>query len=157
MKVYVHTKVEKTLSRLQDQENTPAFAARKAQQIIDALADGIKPADAGKLSKNGDARIPKCVKYDLGKGYRMVCVKERTAIYILYTGSHDSCHTWIDKNRNLKLDQFMAFLNPYHASRKTGYAHTKRKDRRRKEADYDELLMERITQKDLRMIFQGLT
>ncbi|MBF0201064.1 MAG: hypothetical protein HQK66_07085, partial [Desulfamplus sp.] len=58
--VYVHTNVEKKLSSLKNQETTPAFAAKKAEQIIDALVSGTKPSRAGKLSRYGDARIKKC-------------------------------------------------------------------------------------------------
>ncbi|MBF0468953.1 MAG: hypothetical protein HQK61_08725 [Desulfamplus sp.] len=60
-------KVEKELQRLQNQKSTPAFAAKKADQIIRSLASGTKPALAGKLTRSGDARMKKCLKYDLGK------------------------------------------------------------------------------------------
>lgn len=160
--VYVHTKVEKELLRLKEQENTPAFAAKKAEQVINALVKGIKPSQAGKLSRNGDARIRKCLKYDLGKGYRLICIKERKAIYVLYTGSHDSCNTWLDKNRNLKIKGFMAHMNPYRHSPSPHriVSHNPTKDQKvdngkSMELDYDEILMEKITQKDLREIFQG--
>ncbi|SLM31362.1 conserved hypothetical protein [Desulfamplus magnetovallimortis] len=175
--VYIHTKVEKEFQRLQDQENTPAFAAKKAEQIIHSLATGTKPVHAGKLSRNGDARIKKCLKYDLGKGYRMICVKERKAVYVLYTGSHDSCDTWLDKNRNLKIDNFLPNLNLYEHQGLSCRANSSVTDPMEvahvdgggnkafsiktdipdldEEADYDDILMEKITQKDLREIFQG--
>lgn len=171
--VYIHTNVEKTIQQLQDQENTPAFAAKKAEQIIHSLAKGVKPARAGKLSRKGDARIKKCLKYDLGKGYRMVCVKERTAVYVLYTGSHDECHTWMDKHRNLKLDAVEPYLIRYENAVISSWCpssnvaasdemenrfpstspHLNDDD----DYDYDDILMEKITQKDLRELFQGLT
>lgn len=155
--VYVHTKVEKEIQRLQNQENTPAFAAKKADQIIRALVNGTKPALAGKLTKSGDARIKKCLKYDLGKGYRLICVKERKSIYVLYTGSHDSCDTWMDKNRNLKIDALMEYLKWY-----SGYCSSSEpceddslSYEENIEYDYEDILMEKISQKDLREIFQG--
>lgn len=157
--VYVHTKVEKEIQRLQNQESTPAFAAKKADHIIRSLVNGTKPALAGKLTKSGDARIKKCLKYDLGKGYRLICVKDRKSIYVLYTGSHDSCDTWIDKNRNLKIDAFMEYLNWY-----SGYNSSSESclcedsslhNEDDMEYDYENILMERVTQKDLREIFQG--
>ncbi|MBF0376439.1 MAG: hypothetical protein HQK72_03045 [Desulfamplus sp.] len=169
--VYVHTKVEKEINRLQDQENTPAFAAKKANQIISSLANGTKPALAGKLTKSGDARMKKCLKYDLGKGYRLICVKERKSIYVLYTGSHDSCDTWLDKHRNFKIDAFMEYLSCWCGDSSLNYNALSLNDGNcfsddstfnksdldceMEEADYDDILMSKITQKDLRAIFQG--
>ncbi len=157
--VYVHAKVEKEIQRLQNQENTPAFAAKKADQIIRSLANGIKPSLAGKLTKSGDARMKKCLKYDLGKGYRLICVKERKTMYVLYTGSHDSCDTWLDKHRNFKIDAFMEYLKCWDSD---CYFNCGGSDLNNSEicdvmdeSDYDDILMSKITQKDLRSIFQG--
>lgn len=152
--VYVHTRVERELQKLQNQENTPAFAAKKADQIIRSLVSGTKPALAGKLTRNGDARIKKCLKYDLGKGYRLICVKERKAIYVLYAGSHDSCDTWIDKNKNLRIETFMEYLNCYGGHVVEECEHSISCEEAC-DHDYDDILMEKITQKDLREIFHG--
>jgi len=163
--VYVHTKVEKEIQRLQNQETTPAFAAKKADHIIRSLASGTKPALAGKLTKSGDARMKKCLKYDLGKGYRLICVKERKTMYVLYTGSHDSCDTWLDKHRNFKIDAFMEYLNCWCGDNSLKYNNLSFNDDSAfnrsdldcamAEPDYDDILMSKITQKDLRTIFQG--
>ena len=156
--VYVHTKVEKEIQRLQDQENTPAFAAKKADHIIRSLASGTKPALAGKLTKSGDARMKKCLKYDLGKGYRLICVKERKTMYVLYTGSHDSCDTWLDKHRNFKIDAFMEYLRCWSTNSCLKYDSNFNESEFNdlmNEPDYDDILMSKITQKDLRTIFQG--
>jgi len=164
--VYVHTRVEKEIQRLQNQESTPAFAARKADSIIRSLVRGSKPALAGKLTRSGDARMKKCLKYDLGKGYRLICVKERTSIYVLYTGSHDSCDTWMDKHRNFKIDAFMEYLNLCYSggcsasckdSSWCGTSISESSECYEEELmqDYDDILMSKITQKELRAIFQG--
>lgn len=157
--VYVHTKVEKEIQRLHNQENTPAFAAKKADQIIRSLANGTKPALAGKLTKSGDARMKKCLKYDLGKGYRLICVKERKSMYVLYTGSHDSCDTWLDKHRNFKIDAFMEYLNTCYSVDSLDSCNSSSwcSDEYDEEMDqdYDDILMSKITEKDLRAVFQG--
>ncbi len=157
--VYVHTKVEKEIQRLKNQENTPAFAAQKADQIIHALVNGAKPVMAGKLTKNGDARIKRCLKYDLGKGYRLVCVKERKSIYVLYTGSHDSCDTWMDKNKNLKVGSIMDYLKWYSGccSSSESCEGDALSDDGCLEYDYEDILMKKISQKDLREIFSGFS
>lgn len=156
--VYVHTRVEKEIQRLQNQENIPAFAAKKADHIIRSLAKGTKPALAGKLTKSGDARMKKCLKYDLGKGYRLICVKDRKTMYVLYTGSHDSCDTWLDKHRNFKIDAFMEYLSCWNSNNCLKYDSNLNEsefDDLMNEPDYDDILMSKITQKDLRTIFQG--
>ena len=165
-KIYIHTRVEKKLERLKDQESVPGFAARKAQQIICSLAGGEAPVNAGKLSRKGDARIRNCLKYDLGKGHRLVCVKEKEAIYVLYTGNHDHCHTWIDKHRKLRVESIMEQMtsfsgtafqagvisSPHRMMTSTGpMGFTEDKN----EADEPDPLPE-ISQKDLRDIFSGI-
>ena len=163
--VYLHTRVEKELERLKDQENTPGFAAGKARQIIRALAGGESPANAGRLSRNGDARIKNCLKYDLGKGHRLVCVKEKHNIYVLFTGSHDSCHTWMDKHRRLKMESIMEQMIPFGGTafpvRAADASHCRLSDM--EAASHDPEFPEEapdtlpeISQKDLRIIFQGL-
>jgi len=167
-KIYIHTRVEKELERLKDQGNAPGFAAEKAHQIISSLAGGDALINAGKFSRNGDARIPNCLKYDLGKGHRLVCVKEKNNIYVLFIGSHDSCHTWLDKHRSLKIKNIMEQMLPFggrsfpacavrsphpvtHRSPETG----RMSDPWGGESEDPEVLRT-VSQKDLRIVFQGI-
>ena len=164
-KIYLHTRVEKELKRLEDQETIPGFAAKKAYTIICCLAGGEAPVNAGKLSRKGDARIRNCLKYDLGKGHRMVCVKEKKKIYVLFTGSHDSCHTWLDKHRRLRVESIMEQMTPFCASaypaRATNSPHRQiakpsMKTIRSSDDLDDEKDFPEISQKDLRELFSGI-
>jgi hypothetical protein len=101
--VHVHSRLLNQLDDFKQMENVNAFAAKKAGAVIKALIAGMKPARAGKLTRHGDARIKNCLKYDLGKGFRLVCVKDGRNFYVLFAGSHDRCDTWMDKHRNLKV------------------------------------------------------
>lgn len=156
--VHINPRVQKRLEELKELENATAFAAKKADAIIKALLNGRKPAMAGKLTRHGDARIKRCLKYDLGQGYRLVCVKEGNDIYVLFTGSHDSCDTWLDKNRNLKLASVrdaMESLKVKPALYPVSHEESGNILGAEPE-DYDEILLESISQKDLRLVFQGL-
>ena len=166
--IYIHTRVEKELERLKGQENTPGFAAEKAHQIICSLAGGKTLINAGRLSRKGDARIRNCLKYDLGKGHRLVCVKEKNNIYVLFVGNHDSCHTWLDKHRTLSIKTIMEQMIPFGGSsfpaRAVCAPHpiTCRASEIGRMNDpwggaYEETdALSTISQKDLRIIFQGI-
>ncbi len=165
-KIYIHTRVEKELKRLEDQESIPGFAARKAHQIICSLAGGEAPINAGKLSRKGDARIRNCLKYDLGKGHRLVCIKEKETIYVLYTGNHDSCNTWMDKHRRLKVESIMEQMAPLGGTAFPARAITSphgpttsavSMERPGDENEVNESdFFPEISQKDLRNIFSGI-
>ncbi|MCA1785230.1 MAG: hypothetical protein LC657_04515, partial [Desulfobacteraceae bacterium] len=77
----VHPKVEKTLEQMKTLDNAPKIAAKRAEAIIDALKNGTIMARAGRLSKTKDARIRKLFKYDLGKGFRLISLKDKSALY----------------------------------------------------------------------------
>ena len=100
--IYVHPKVEKLLAAMENLEKSPSIAAKRARMIIQSLVKGIQPSHAGRLSGKKDARIDNLFKFDLGSGYRLVCIKEKYCFHILYVGSHDNCDTWLDTNRRKK-------------------------------------------------------
>ena len=58
------------------------------------------------MTKHGELRIKGVIKYDLGRGYRLVALKQDDRFFLLYVGSHDDCHRWIENNRELSIEQF---------------------------------------------------
>mgnify|MGYP000120815865 CR=1 FL=1 len=163
--IYIHTRVEKELERLKEQENAPGFAAEKAHHIICSLAGGESLINAGRLSRKGDARIRNCLKYNLGKGYRLVCVKEKNNIYVLFIGNHDSCHTWLDKHRGFNVKNIMEQMVPFGGrsfpARAVRSPHSIAPETRRTNdpwaGSHEEAEAQpTISQKDLRTIFQGI-
>ncbi|SMD05240.1 hypothetical protein SAMN02746065_12531 [Desulfocicer vacuolatum DSM 3385] len=160
--IYIHPRVDKELKRLKGRENTPGFAAEKAWQIICSLAGGDTPVNAGRLSRKGEARIRNCLKYNLGKGYRLVCVINKNDIYVLFSGNHDNCHTWLDKHRSLNIESIMEQMIPFGGN--SFPARTVSSPRRISETGgMDDLWAETeadalptISQKDLRIVFRGI-
>jgi hypothetical protein len=148
--------VEKILEQMKAQDNAPKIAAERAEAIIDALKNGIIMARAGRLSKTKDARIKRLFKYDLGKGYRLITLKAKSILYVLFVGSHDQCDTWLDTNSKGKPHQTEVPMVCYEIAQK----------KRRQAgsgppsaADPEEDLCDRmppVSQKDLREVFSGL-
>lgn len=80
-------------------ENAPGIAASRAQDIIRAMSGGIEPNRAGLLCRKKDARVKNLFKFNLGKGFRLISIKEKDQIYVLFFGTHDQCDRWLDDNR----------------------------------------------------------
>jgi hypothetical protein len=153
--LHIHPKVEKILEQMKAQDNAPKIAAKRAEAIIDALKKGTIMARAGRLSKTKDARIRRLFKYDLGKGFRLISLKDKSRLYILFVGSHDRCDTWLDTNSKGKPHQTEVSMTCYEV-RKKRRKHT---HAFRSPADLQDDLCEqmpRVSQKDLREVFCGL-
>ena len=155
---FIHSngRFERRLNDLRRSEKF-AVAAAKADKIIENLIRRGETSviETGRLSRYGEARIPNCVKYDLGKGYRLVCVKRRDRLFLLYIGTHDDCHKWIEDNRGFIPDMGQKNIIT-RAVHNAGLSEKEEAHDSEQEPDYDDLLMARITEKDLRWVFQGL-
>jgi hypothetical protein len=100
--LYLDAKLEKQLQALSRSDKKAAQAAERAHEIVGKLQAGSPSlADAGSTTKRGEQRIKGCIKYDLGSGYRLVTLRQGRDLYLLYAGSHDDCHRWLENNREL--------------------------------------------------------
>jgi mRNA-degrading endonuclease YafQ of YafQ-DinJ toxin-antitoxin module len=155
--VHYHSKFEKRLNALKKSEKMAVSAAKKAEEIINNILNhGEFPLSIlGKFSRHGEARIKNCIKFDIGKGYRLVGVKNNEHLFLLYIGSHDDCATWIENNRNLTIDEDSRNLVTCVTLTADGREHLYNRDTQ-EEADYEEMLLQRITEKDLQFVFRGL-
>ena len=50
------------------------------------------------VTNHGESRIQHCVKYDLGKGYRLVTIKHKGVISLEFVGNHNETDKWLDRN-----------------------------------------------------------
>lgn len=102
--LYLDAKLEKQLSALRRSSKKGALAADEVQDIINRIKAGQHALmETGCQTKHGELRIKGCIKFDLGSGYRLVTVKQGRKLYVLYVGSHDDCHRWIQNNRDLSV------------------------------------------------------
>lgn len=104
--IYLDAKLDKQLQALSRAGKKAALAAEQAHDILRKLqAGGFSHVVAGAITKHGELRIKGCIKYDLGSGYRLVTLKQAMDLLVLYVGSHDDCHRWIENNRELPVDK----------------------------------------------------
>ncbi len=103
--IHVHQKVKKEIQGTSFCHDASGIAASRAQDIIRSLQEGISPSRAGLLSRKKDLRIKNLYKFNLGRGYRLVSIKEKETIYVLFFGTHDQCDRWLDDHRKKKPHQ----------------------------------------------------
>ena len=102
--LYLDAKLDKQLQTLSRSDKKAAQAAERAHEIVAKLQAASLPlAEAGATTNRGEQRIKGCIKYDLGSGYRLVTLRQGRQLYLLYAGSHDSCHRWLENNRELSV------------------------------------------------------
>lgn len=150
--IFVHPKVEKKLEQMNKLENAPFIASKRAGEIIQSFLKGERPSRAGRLSKTKDARIDNLYKFNLGSGYRLICIKEKFNIYILFVGSHDNCDTWLDKHRTKKPHKKELAMKVYDVK----ISQLAEPKEVKPEIEIDRYNMPEISQKALRKVFKGL-
>lgn len=79
--------------------------AGKAEAIIARLKSGEAWQADRKVAPrtaHGEKRIRKCIKYDLGWGFRLITLLRNDVLNICYLGPHDQCDRWLADNSRLK-------------------------------------------------------
>lgn len=97
--VYRDLKFDKQMSLLRKSGKKGALAAKEADGIIEKLVSGEPSEHVGVLTRLRDDRIDHCMKYDLGSGYRLVTCRAEDRLFVLYIGTHDECHRWLENNK----------------------------------------------------------
>lgn len=156
---------QKRLDTLKHSGGTASLAAQKAQILLTHIEQNGTIDGAGKLTKNGEARLKNSVKFDLGNGYRLICTKEKDKLYLRYIGSHDECDRWIKQHaRDIK-----NVSTPCHCKTLTNTInillsdyHQRVKDKTEDyQEDYDDqpeyLNADKINNRLLSRVFSGLT
>ena len=153
--VYSDSNLTKQIDALRKAGGQPALVADHADSIIRELAacGNRGPEHAGRMTRNGEARIKECVKYDLVHGYRLIGFKEVDGLTFSFVGTHDACDRWIRgcqrkrpvRKRKEKLD-FSAAI-PDDLSPEESHSVV---------CDFEDDPLGRIDEIDLRKIFHGL-
>lgn len=155
-RIHLTHRFEKQLEAMRRSHKLAVAASRKADAVIEKLVEnGQSPLqDAGKFTRHRDCRIQNAVKFDIGKGYRILGVKKDDCFYFLFVGPHDDCAAWVENNRGLKNPNGLKRIRTL----KTDLAKKQnlKTHAPETEPDYDDLLFSRITEQDLRFVFKGL-
>ena len=155
--IYLDSRIPKRLELLRRAGKKAALAAGKVEEILTRLQSGENlPDQVGTVTKHGELRIKGVLKYDLGSGYRLVALKQDDRFFLLFVGSHDDCHRWIENNRELSIDQIEQRCAAMPVQ--TGRTHTDTSDEtaRHKMDDEEDDPLDRVSEQDLRRIFCGL-
>lgn len=159
MAVFIHreAKFNRRLETLKRGDKKSYMAAERVQELIAELfrEDFMFLEEADRLTKHGELRIDKCRKYDLGSGYRLVCVKQGPDLVIAYVGTHDDCDRWIENNRRFEPELTPVREAPFSTEVREG-APPPPEAEPESEMDYDDILMQKIDDNMLRKIFWGL-
>ena len=155
-RIHVDPKLEKGLANLRKSSRRATLAADRVESIIAELERGIlPPGDICTFTKNGDARIKGCRKFNLGAGYRLVSVKQGNDLYLLFVGTHDECSRWIENNRQrLPLEIINGRCRTIRRSGKAKTGDVEPSPTRDVESEGD--WIPPISDQDLRIIFSGL-
>ncbi len=154
--IHLAPALTKRLELLQYSGKKAALAAAKAEEIISRLQSGGElPCQVGIITKHGEQRIRGMMKYDLGSGYRLVTFRQKFRIFLLFVGTHDDCHRWIENNRGFSVDQVKKRCSKLIvAAGGTTSDVPEEAAAVAQDKEYDPLL--NISERDLRQIFRGL-
>lgn len=113
-----------------------------------------------KRTKNGEYRISKCIKYDLGNGYRLVTIKVRKNLFVPFVGSHDETDLWLEHH---KYDDYSVDDPTFIKWDTSGNQQTQTEEPDKSDSEdlaiqdlYEEQLQARIDEKLLKTVFHGL-
>ena len=100
---YIHLTLSlpRQLGGLRKSGKKGELAANKCEAILSDIKQHGCQCEAvfSKRTRNGEARIKNCVKYDLGGGYRLVTIRADSHLFICFVGSHDETNQWIERHR----------------------------------------------------------
>ncbi len=161
--VHLDPKFFKCLAALRKAGKKGDIAAQKADEIIERLSRQgfVMPAEIGTVTKYGELRLKHCIKYDLGNGYRLITIKQGRDLFVLYVGTHDECHRWVENNRELRLELVRGRCATITVAQETSTGETFAFEidstaTADDPADPLELLIRQLSDRELRMIFCGL-
>ncbi len=155
-KVHLHPKFKKQLATMKGQANAPSIAADRAEKIIEAMIKGRTFQASGQFRAHSDKRVKNSWKYDLGAGYRLICIRTKQSIYVMHVGNHESCDVWLKtyskkqpQNTEIKMTTFTIRDNPKPADFETVRSPGRT-------PDFDDQYLTPIPQEYLRKVFCGL-
>lgn len=154
--IFRSTQLDKQLQLLAQADSRAAMAARCAETIIDDFVEaGGGTVVAQRLTRHGELRIKKGLKFDLGCGYRLIAQKREQGICFLYAGHHDACDRWLEKRRS---DDFgLEGGRLLHIERPVGEVDKRHIERPEDGSEeYERQLLEQIDEKVLRFVFRGI-
>lgn len=154
-RMHLDPKLEKYLATLRKGSRRAGLAADRVETIIMEVERGkLPPEEMCAFTRNGEARIKGCRKYNLGAGYRLVTLKQGNDLYLLFVGTHDECSRWIENNReHLPLEMITGRCRTVVRSRPKQTVTSPSTPR---DTEPEEDWISPVTDRDLRIVFHGI-
>jgi hypothetical protein len=149
-RIHIHSRVERQLAQMEKQTQAPAVAARRARLVISQMTGDLSPPGLGRMTPRWDRRVKNCLKFNLGQGYRLVCIKDKQDLYLMFVGDHDASDAWLDRFT------WSAFTRAVSPLRPLNLAPSGRRPGRPLPPTGGGGPVEEIPQKLLRQVFSGL-
>jgi hypothetical protein len=152
--VHVYPKLERQRLALKRRSNAPAIAAERARLIIDRLIQGKSPANAGLMRPRTDKRLKNSLKFNLGSGFRLICIREKRIIHVMFAGDHNSTDAWLDHHLSGKPQDTTLPMGVFNVDRP--YAARTVRNQTKASSQNPDHFPDEISQEDLRRVFRGL-
>jgi hypothetical protein len=98
-------KVIERMATLRKAGTTGVLLAGKTEAVISRLKTGEAwqpDRNLAPRTTHGEKRIRKCVKYDLGWGFRLITLLRDEILFVCFLGPHDECDRWLADNSRIK-------------------------------------------------------
>ena len=105
MIILVTTDFEDSLNRLSKMVNYESAYKKALKAYFDITIDKIDFKEAFnhlRVTGNGETRIDHAVKFDVGRGCRLVLVKHKNRCIFLIAGLHPFVNKWLDAHKGFK-------------------------------------------------------
>nr|WP_320013977.1 type II toxin-antitoxin system RelE/ParE family toxin [uncultured Desulfobacter sp.] len=155
-KVHFHPKFKKQLTAMKSQTNAPSIAADRAGKIIEAMIKGRTSQASGLFRARSDTRVKNSWKYDLGAGYRLICIRTKQNIYVMHIGDHESCDTWLKNNSKKQPQKTEIKMTTFTIRENSKPFDFKTVRSPERNPDFDDQYLRPIPQEYLRKVFCGL-
>jgi hypothetical protein len=157
--IYRTRPLDRQLKKMLISGKKGALAANQAEEIINIFCTHVDNFQIlkRKQTKKGELRFDNCRKYDLGGGYRLVTLQDGDLLFLVYAGSHDECHLWLEKNKGTAFNTLSLISSSkiLHVTPKA--AKTSQNSATSPKSDpLEEELFSRLDEKTLRSVFKGL-
>lgn len=151
--------LDRQLEELNRADRKARHAVRQCQEILANIrSKGLTDRFfINKRTKCGEARLENCVKYDLGNGYRMITIRWKNHLFIPFVGTHDKADLWLENNRLQDCRKNQSAYTFEKLECDHGSCDPSQSRGCLEEHDeYEKSLLERIDDKILRQVFNGL-
>lgn len=99
MQYYQTKDFEKSLHKAMHSGGQAQKAAIKTKAVLGNLGSPEPFKGVLSTTNHGEGRIPHCVKYDLGSGWRLITSQHGKTCGFLFIGKHDDAELWLETNR----------------------------------------------------------